>query len=315
MPGWLRLARIRASRSKRVPFAPRPRRAPRAGPSAPRPGRARVLRPLDLSHPARAEGREDLVGAEPGAGGKASCSEHRDDSRATPRVLPDVWWLAAHRRRGWPFRQRRCGWRIREVVHGSLLVLNAGSSTLKYAAYRVQRQELAVLARGKLEGTDPAQAFVLLDERLAAAAPGEKLFAVGHRIVHGGSRFATRSPSTTPSPASSTRFFRPRPAPPDAEPDRSFGRPRAVSRCPSRGLLRHGLPPGHSGSPMRSPSRVLSATPASAGTAFMASPTSTSQVASARSTPCGPRAASSSHISGTARASARSRTAGASTRR
>ncbi len=75
-------------------------------------------------------------------------------------------------------------------MSGSLLVLNAGSSTLKYAAYRAQREELAVLARGKLEGTDPARAFELLDERLAGAAPGEKPFAVGHRIVHGGPRFA-----------------------------------------------------------------------------------------------------------------------------
>ena len=30
----------------------------------------RVPRPIDLSHPARADGREDFVGTEPGAGGQ-----------------------------------------------------------------------------------------------------------------------------------------------------------------------------------------------------------------------------------------------------
>ena len=71
----------------------------------------------------------------------------------------------------------------------SLLVLNAGSSTLKYAAYRVQGAELEVVLRRKLEGADPVRAFALLEESLASAAPGERPFAVGHRVVHGGSRF------------------------------------------------------------------------------------------------------------------------------
>jgi len=72
---------------------------------------------------------------------------------------------------------------------GSLLVLNAGSSTLKYAAYRAEGGGLGEIVRGKLEGTDPARALALLDERLAAIAPGDEPFAVGHRVVHGGARF------------------------------------------------------------------------------------------------------------------------------
>jgi acetate kinase len=74
-------------------------------------------------------------------------------------------------------------------MSGSLLVLNAGSSTLKYAAYRAEGGRLSEIVRGTLEGTDSARAFEVLDERLAAAAPGERPFAVGHRVVHGGPRF------------------------------------------------------------------------------------------------------------------------------
>jgi acetate kinase len=74
-------------------------------------------------------------------------------------------------------------------MNGSLLVLNAGSSTLKYAAYRADGDRLAEIVRGKLEGTDPAGALSRLDERLAAAASAGRPFAVGHRVVHGGARF------------------------------------------------------------------------------------------------------------------------------
>jgi acetate kinase len=74
-------------------------------------------------------------------------------------------------------------------MNGPLLVLNAGSSTLKYAAYSADGGELAAIVRGKLEGSDPERAFTVLDERLATAAPGESPFAVGHRVVHGGARF------------------------------------------------------------------------------------------------------------------------------
>jgi len=74
-------------------------------------------------------------------------------------------------------------------MSGTLLVLNAGSSTLKYAAYLADGGRVVEIVRGKLEGSDPARAFTVLDERLTAAAPGGKPFAVGHRVVHGGSRF------------------------------------------------------------------------------------------------------------------------------
>lgn len=71
-----------------------------------------------------------------------------------------------------------------------LLVLNAGSSTMKFAAYRSRGAELIELGRGRLDGTDPERAFTELEASLAAAAVREKPAAVGHRIVHGGPLFS-----------------------------------------------------------------------------------------------------------------------------
>jgi acetate kinase len=98
----------------------------------------------------------------------------------------------------------------------ALLVLNAGSSSLKFALYRLHdARQWQVRARGQVEGLGTAPRLVaidgagtrLADERLGAGAPGgrvaldallgwletildgERLLAVGHRVVHGGTRF------------------------------------------------------------------------------------------------------------------------------
>ncbi len=98
----------------------------------------------------------------------------------------------------------------------SLLVLNAGSSSIKFAVYRTEERGPARLVRGKLDGIgvrpffsaagepgepreersfaaaevpDHVQALHRVHEFLHARLPGELPAAVGHRVVHGGPRF------------------------------------------------------------------------------------------------------------------------------
>jgi acetate kinase len=74
-----------------------------------------------------------------------------------------------------------------------ILVLNAGSSSLKYALYAIG--DGGVLARrgsGEQESGDGTSAGAGLQEVLAGADAhrrGEPLVAVGHRVVHGGAEF------------------------------------------------------------------------------------------------------------------------------
>jgi acetate kinase len=98
-----------------------------------------------------------------------------------------------------------------------LLVLNAGSSSLKFALYRLGGAEPALLVRGQFAGigrtlafsatsavgaalTSPsaaalgavrnhADALLLLPDWLAANGLGHELAGAGHRVVHGGTRF------------------------------------------------------------------------------------------------------------------------------
>src|ERR1035437_3684252 len=66
-------------------------------------------------------------------------------------------------------------------VSASVLVLNAGSSTLKYAAYRADGDgTLTALVRGKVDGIDMDPVAELLERHLEGGSPS----AVGHRIVH-----------------------------------------------------------------------------------------------------------------------------------
>ena len=100
---------------------------------------------------------------------------------------------------------------------GAIAVLNAGSSSLKFSVLRRRDGALAPVFSGQLEGLFTAPRFVLrdaagrtLDERawgqgvslghdgalahlldvLDARLAGEALVGVGHRVVHGGARFA-----------------------------------------------------------------------------------------------------------------------------
>jgi acetate kinase len=67
-----------------------------------------------------------------------------------------------------------------------LLVLNAGSSTLKYAAYRAEADgTLSELVRGKVEGSAIDPVAKVLEQHLEGKSPT----AVGHRVVHGGADF------------------------------------------------------------------------------------------------------------------------------
>ncbi|GAA1352196.1 acetate kinase [Falsarthrobacter nasiphocae] len=75
-----------------------------------------------------------------------------------------------------------------------VLVVNSGSSSIKYQVRDTDTQE--VLAKGLIEsiGTgglpDHAAGLDLISERLEDELGGREIDAVGHRVVHGGERFA-----------------------------------------------------------------------------------------------------------------------------
>jgi acetate kinase len=97
-----------------------------------------------------------------------------------------------------------------------ILVLNAGSSSIKFSAFDAQTPELALVLRGQIEGLfssprfvafdaageqaglqawgdgarlDHAEAVAHIGEFLRGHRDGHRLVAVGHRVVHGGARF------------------------------------------------------------------------------------------------------------------------------
>lgn len=103
----------------------------------------------------------------------------------------------------------------RPAPEGAILALNAGSSSLKFGLYAVAPGEPARLAEGQIENLDRAPHLVLhgadgslIAEQRWPDAPGPEallaellarienplggapLAAIGHRIVHGGARFA-----------------------------------------------------------------------------------------------------------------------------
>lgn len=96
---------------------------------------------------------------------------------------------------------------------GVVLVLNAGSSSLKFSVYEPRGDDLDLLVHGQIEGLTTRSHFVARDaagrvverrfdeaighERATGflldhvmALPGITLRAIGHRVVHGGSRYA-----------------------------------------------------------------------------------------------------------------------------
>ena len=74
-----------------------------------------------------------------------------------------------------------------------VLALNAGSSTVKYALYRMGRGLEEELAKGTLEtgGTTPT---AILDDVLQKVEPHGMPALVGHRMVHGGAHFTAPVP-------------------------------------------------------------------------------------------------------------------------
>lgn len=76
-----------------------------------------------------------------------------------------------------------------------ILVLNAGSSSLKFNLFETSPEQIAagaekLLAGGEVERVaDMAEALQLAFDQLAPALGGERVEGVGHRIVHGGERF------------------------------------------------------------------------------------------------------------------------------
>jgi len=106
-----------------------------------------------------------------------------------------------------------------------ILVLNAGSSSIKFCAYDMREKEPALLLKGQAEGLYTAPRFVAndalgarLDEKkweqgtefghqgaikyisefLQGHREGHRLIAVGHRVVHGGVEFS-QATLVTPS--------------------------------------------------------------------------------------------------------------------
>ncbi|MDE2209954.1 MAG: acetate/propionate family kinase [Betaproteobacteria bacterium] len=102
-------------------------------------------------------------------------------------------------------------------MRDAILVVNAGSSSVKFSLFDIEGDTLALALRGEIEGIgtaprlalhgaqaalirergfaapedlDHAGAIGLLLELVEAGAPGRHLAAVGHRVVHGGTRFA-----------------------------------------------------------------------------------------------------------------------------
>jgi acetate kinase len=72
-----------------------------------------------------------------------------------------------------------------QASNRSLLAINSGSSTLKYALFTFAREPQA-LSRGLLDVPERATAIERLLERIEDQVAAHPLAGVGHRIVHGG---------------------------------------------------------------------------------------------------------------------------------
>jgi acetate kinase len=68
-----------------------------------------------------------------------------------------------------------------------VLVLNSGSSSLKFAAVDIAADDVRTIASGQVDPADGATAFAAIDDALAGAGARQPI-AVGHRVVHGGPR-------------------------------------------------------------------------------------------------------------------------------
>jgi acetate kinase len=73
-----------------------------------------------------------------------------------------------------------------------ILVLNAGSSTIKLAVFAAEPGEPRLVARALVEdhGREAGPLVAAALENMSRKADGGRLVGIGHRIVHGGGRFA-----------------------------------------------------------------------------------------------------------------------------
>jgi acetate kinase len=85
----------------------------------------------------------------------------------------------------------------------AVLVVNAGSATVKYALYA---EDLQCVVHGMEEGADHATLLSRALEQLRAKAGHCELVAAGHRVVHGGDRYAAPVLVTGPVLADLERF-------------------------------------------------------------------------------------------------------------
>ena len=151
-----------------------------------------------------------------------------------------------------------------------VLVLNAGSSSLKYslvdaetgAAPATGSVERIGEARGRLQhstgdGRHTSERRVRRRSRKRCAAaldafathgpslPDAEVAAVGHRVVHGGSRFADPALVDDALIEEVTEAGAPRAAAQRGQPRGAASRPQAVPRRTPGGGLRHRVPPDH----------------------------------------------------------------------
>lgn len=71
--------------------------------------------------------------------------------------------------------------------HEVVLVLNSGSSSLKYAAFDLAAPEAGAIVAGQIDAAEGSQAFDAIDHALVQVGSSSPS-AIGHRIVHGGPR-------------------------------------------------------------------------------------------------------------------------------
>ena len=213
-------------------------------------------------------------------------------------------------------------------MSGLILTLNAGSSSVKFAAFAHEAAGLEALATGQIEGLGAKATFLAqsasgaksdyafdeshgrVDHRVAVGAIlrwlGEARFdrdvvAVGHRIVHGGPDFAEPTRIDAALLARLRQFI---PLAPLHQPHNLAGVEAALAAFPTTPQVAcfdtafHRTPPVRRGR-LRA-AALLSTTRACAVTAFTASPTNSSRGGCARSRPPSPPGASSSPIWATA---------------
>ncbi|MBA4187812.1 MAG: acetate kinase [Planctomycetaceae bacterium] len=80
-------------------------------------------------------------------------------------------------------------------MQDAILVLNAGSSSLKFSVFRLESEAATLFIHGQLESlTTPDshdQALTSVLERCTSELGENRLVAVGHRVVHGGVKYAS----------------------------------------------------------------------------------------------------------------------------